>query len=77
MTSRTATTRARPRRRAAKPASRDRAPLEAGTLEAHAVFAAVARYFGLLADPTRLRVLSSICHVERSVSAIVADTGIT
>jgi DNA-binding transcriptional ArsR family regulator len=41
------------------------------------VFASVARYFGLLSDPTRLRILHAICNVEQSVSAIVAVTGAT
>lgn len=41
------------------------------------VFSAVARYFGLLAEPTRLKILHTICHDERSVSAIVAATGAT
>ena len=41
------------------------------------VFAVVARYFGLLSEPTRLKILHTICHDERSVSAIVAATGAT
>jgi len=41
------------------------------------VFAVVARYFGLLSEPTRLRILHTICLDERSVSAIVAATGAT
>jgi len=41
------------------------------------VFAAVARYFGLLSEPTRLKILHAICSEERSVSAIVAATGAT
>jgi DNA-binding transcriptional ArsR family regulator len=41
------------------------------------VFAAVARYFALLADPTRLRILHAICTDEQSVSAIVEATGAT
>jgi DNA-binding transcriptional ArsR family regulator len=41
------------------------------------VFAAVARYFGLLSEPTRLKILHTICSDERSVSAIVAATGAT
>ena len=41
------------------------------------VFAAVARYFGLLSEPTRLKILHAICGEERSVSAIVAATGAT
>jgi DNA-binding transcriptional ArsR family regulator len=49
--------------------------LEAGELDV--VFAAVARYFGLLAEPTRLKILHAICNDERSVSQIVAITGAT
>ena len=41
------------------------------------VFASVARYFSLLADPTRLSILHAICSDERSVSAIVEATGAT
>ena len=41
------------------------------------VFAAVARYFSLLGEPTRLRVLNAICQREQSVSSIVALTGAT
>lgn len=39
------------------------------------VFAAVAKYFALLSDPTRLKILHTICRAERHVSAIVAATG--
>jgi DNA-binding transcriptional ArsR family regulator len=41
------------------------------------VFAVVARYFSLLSEPTRLKILHTICQDERSVSAIVAATGAT
>lgn len=41
------------------------------------MFVAVARYFSLLADPTRLRILHAICTAEQSVSAIVDATGAT
>jgi DNA-binding transcriptional ArsR family regulator len=41
------------------------------------VFASVARYFSLLSDPTRLKILHSICQAEQSVTAIVAATGAT
>jgi DNA-binding transcriptional ArsR family regulator len=41
------------------------------------VFASVARYFALLAEPTRLKILHAICQTERSVSGIVATTGVT
>jgi DNA-binding transcriptional ArsR family regulator len=40
------------------------------------VLAAAASYFGLLSDPTRLRILNSICGVERNVTAIVDATGV-
>lgn len=41
------------------------------------VFAVVARYFGMLSEPTRLKILHAICQAERSVSAIVDETGAT
>lgn len=41
------------------------------------VFTTVSRYFSLLAEPTRVRILHSICQQERSVSEIVALTGAT
>lgn len=41
------------------------------------VFAAVAKYFGLLSEPTRLKILHTICNAERSVSEIVALSGAT
>jgi DNA-binding transcriptional ArsR family regulator len=43
----------------------------------NAVFDAVARYFSLLAEPTRLKILHTICHEEHSVSSIVEATGAT
>ncbi len=45
--------------------------------ELNAVFAVVARYFGLLSEPTRLKILHAICQDERSVSGIVDATGAT
>jgi DNA-binding transcriptional ArsR family regulator len=45
--------------------------------ELDAVFAAVARHFGLLSEPTRLKILNTICREERSVTMIVAATGAT
>ena len=45
------------------------------TDELERVFASVARYFSLLSDPTRLKILHTICQAEQSVSAIVAATG--
>ena len=41
------------------------------------VFDAVAEYFGLLAEPTRLAILHTICNGEKTVSAIVEATGAT
>ena len=41
------------------------------------VFAVVARYFSVLSEPTRLRIMHTICQEERSVTAIVAATGFT
>jgi DNA-binding transcriptional ArsR family regulator len=63
-------------------AGRRRAPAVGHRRAGHAdeldgVFAAVARYFGLLSEPTRLRILHAICQSELSVSAIVAATGAT
>ena len=63
------------RRRASS--RRDASRTGAPTREFDAVFAAVARYFGLLSEPTRLRILHAICQSEQSVSAIVAASGAT
>jgi DNA-binding transcriptional ArsR family regulator len=41
------------------------------------VFVSVARYFSLLSDPTRLKILHAICQTEQSVTSIVAATGAT
>lgn len=41
------------------------------------VFEQVAHYFGLLADPTRLRILSSLCAEERPVHEVVEKIGLT
>ncbi|MEO8835418.1 MAG: metalloregulator ArsR/SmtB family transcription factor [Caldimonas sp.] len=41
------------------------------------VFASVANYFLVLAEPARLRILHSVCQQERTVSQIVAETGLT
>jgi DNA-binding transcriptional ArsR family regulator len=40
------------------------------------VFSKVARYFSLLSDASRLKVIHSICNVEHSVSDVVAETGL-
>ena len=39
------------------------------------LFETVSGYFGLLAEPTRLKILNTICDGERSVSDIVERVG--
>lgn len=39
------------------------------------LFETVSGYFGLLAEPTRLKILNAICEEERSVSDIVERVG--
>ncbi len=63
----------RPGRAGARPATR----ATSQTSELDVVFSSVARYFGLLADPTRLKILHALCQAEQSVSAIVRATGAT
>ncbi len=41
------------------------------------VFESVASYFLVLAEPARLRILHCVCRQERTVSQIVAETGLT
>lgn len=41
------------------------------------VFETVSRYFSLLSEPMRVRILHAICQQERSVSEIVGETGAT
>jgi DNA-binding MarR family transcriptional regulator len=41
------------------------------------VFEQVAHYFGLLSDPTRLRILSCLCAEERPVRDVVEKIGLT
>jgi DNA-binding transcriptional ArsR family regulator len=41
----------------------------------HEVFDAAARYFSVLAEPARLKILHAICGEEKSVNAIIAATG--
>lgn len=55
--------------------SRNETAGESNTDELDTVFASVARYFSLLADPTRLKILHAICQSEQSVSGIVQSTG--
>ena len=62
-------------RTSTKPTGRRRPAKSHDELEP--VFLSVARYFALLAEPTRLKILHAICQAERSVSAIVDATGVT
>ena len=39
------------------------------------VFETVSRYFSLLSEPMRIRIIHVICQHERTVSDIVAETG--
>lgn len=41
----------------------------------HEVFESVARYFSVLGEPTRLRILHALCREEKCVSDIIAFTG--
>jgi DNA-binding transcriptional ArsR family regulator len=41
------------------------------------VFEAVAAYFSVLSEPTRLKIMHAVCNGERTVSQIVAETGAT
>jgi len=41
----------------------------------HAVFDSAARYFGVLSEPARLKILHAICTEEKSVNAIMLATG--
>ncbi len=41
----------------------------------HEVFEAAARYFSVLAEPARLKILHTICTGEKSVNTIIAATG--
>ena len=41
------------------------------------VFESVARYFSLLSEPTRLRIMHCICQDEKAVNQIVEETGAT
>ena len=41
------------------------------------LFAALAGYFAILAEPSRLKIMHAICERERSVGAIVTVTGMS
>ena len=45
--------------------------------ETSRIFEQVAHYFSLLADPTRLRILSCLCSEERPVHEVVESIGLT
>ena len=45
--------------------------------ELDSVLNAVAGYFAVLAEPTRLRILRALCQGERTVGRIVEETGIS
>jgi len=69
-----------PRRTAKRPgapSARTRASRAPAGHELDLVFDAVARYFALLSERTRLKILHAICNDERSVGAIVDATGAT
>jgi DNA-binding transcriptional ArsR family regulator len=42
----------------------------------HAVFESVARYFSVLGEPTRLRILHNLCQEEKCVTDILKSTGL-
>ena len=44
--------------------------------ELHEVFESVARYFSVLGEPTRLRILHALCQEERCVNDILKATGL-
>ena len=45
--------------------------------ELDTVFIAVAAYFSVLSEPTRLKIMHAVCEAEQSVSQIVMATGAT
>lgn len=42
----------------------------------HEVFESVARYFSVLGEPTRLRILHALCQDEKCVNDIIGVTGL-
>ena len=42
----------------------------------HEVFESVARYFSVLGEPTRLRILHALCQEEKCVNEIIKVTGL-
>lgn len=51
------------------------APLALDPHTMQQVFESVARYFGVLGEPTRLRILHAICQEEKCVNDIIKATG--
>ena len=47
------------------------------TEELDRVFGAVAAYFSVMSEPTRLKILNAICKEEKSVNQIVEEVGAT
>ena len=45
--------------------------------ELNEVFEGVAEYFGLLAEPTRLKILHCLCNGEKPVNEVVETLGLT
>jgi len=45
--------------------------------ELEPLFDKVARYFALLSDPSRLKIIHAICNEERSVNAVAEFTGLS
>ncbi len=45
--------------------------------ELNPLFEQVSRYFSLLADPSRLKVIHAVCNSELSVNEVVAKTGLS
>lgn len=45
--------------------------------ELNKVFESVAEYFGLLAEPTRLKILHCLCDGERAVNEVMEGVGLT
>lgn len=45
--------------------------------ELNKVFEGVAEYFGLLAEPTRLKILHCLCRGEKAVNEVVDALGLT
>jgi len=51
--------------------------MEMKWIRSNHAFDAVAAYFSVLSEPTRLRIMHAICEQEKTVSQIVAELGAT